>query len=62
MDGDGVEYIFTRTMEDTPLPTLPANSKEDIEWPVSGWTDNPKGIDTLLKYEWVSTRKKYEDG
>lgn len=50
MDGDGVEYIFTRTMENTP-PTLPANSKEDIEWPVSGWTDNPKGIGYLLKYE-----------
>ena len=50
MDGDGVEYIFTRTSKNEP-PALPANSEEDIEWPVSGWTDNPKGIDTLLKYE-----------
>lgn len=74
-DGDGVEYMFTRTENDTapdnPTPKksesedeydLNANNYQKSEWkPDDTWTDDPKGVDEINRYEWVSMRKYYAD-
>lgn len=67
MDGDGFEYIFARsTTEDAPTLTdsdwtdsdgtqhLRAND----EFLPDGWTDDPVGVDSTNKYEFVAVRKK----
>ena len=55
IDGDGVEYIFTRTTVES-QPSTPVGSNEDDYVP-SGWTDNPVGVNNQYRYEWVSKRK-----
>lgn len=55
VDGDGVEYIFTRTTEEI-QPETPVGSNEDDYVPY-GWTDNPIGVNMEYPYEWVSKRK-----
>lgn len=54
IDGDGVEYIFTRTTEQI-TPATPGSSNEDDYVPV-GWTDNPMGVNLEYPFEWVSKR------
>lgn len=66
-DGDGVEYIFFRNNgASVPNPTPEDTSSdqyqekgdyEDIEYVPAGWSDNPQGVNSDLKYEWVSQRK-----
>lgn len=71
-DGDGVEYVFRRTTNDT-RPSRPSSSdgttNSDGEFIPTNWTDNPLGVgwadtnndgedDTLYLCEWVSVRKK----
>lgn len=68
-DGDGVEYIFTRSQNDTlvydenlqDLSRLDITSAEyqnkEREFVPTGWTDDPQGVNSLLRYEWVSSRK-----
>lgn len=71
MDGDGVEYIYYRnngTPVDNPTP-LDINTDEyqergaykDVEYVPDGWSDNPQGVNSGLKYEWVCQRK-YRNG
>lgn len=70
-DGDGVEYIFTRnngepvdnpTPEDTNTDQYQERGDyENIEYIPAGWTDNPQGVSSEFKYEWVSQRK-YRNG
>lgn len=60
-DGAGVEYIYARTNEkiisDLPAITNDPNSPEHIP---DGWSDEPLGVTEVIKYEWVSMRKKPE--
>lgn len=70
-DGDGVEYIFTRnngesvdnpTPEDTNTDQYQERGDyENIEYIPAGWTDNPQGVSSEFKYEWVSQRKYRND-
>lgn len=69
-DGDGVEYIFFRNNgASVPNPTPEDTSSdqyqekgdyEGIEYVPAGWSDNLQGVNSDLKYEWVSQRK-YRD-
>ena len=55
VDGDGVEYIFTRTRQEV-KPTRPISGNEDDFVP-EGWTDNPLGVNSEYRYEWACMRK-----
>lgn len=56
MDGDGYEYIYTRTKTSV-SPDKPATSQVDDYVP-TGWTDDPTGVTQEYVYEWVCMRKK----
>lgn len=58
IDGEGVEYIFTRTKTDDPsdIPDVPRVAEYDT--PPAPWTDDPMGVDDIYQYEWVSKRIK----
>jgi hypothetical protein len=55
-DGKDYEYIYVRSMTET-TPATPATSQTDDYVP-SGWTDDPSGVTSTYKYEYVSTRQK----
>lgn len=61
-DGDGVEYIYQKTVTSIP-PVRPTGISQDAEYiPPSAegeqpWTDNPQGTSESFPYEWVSIRK-----
>ena len=70
-DGDGVQYIYIKTTtNDIPANPTPedyetnADYQSDSEWiPTYNenlefqWTDDPQGVDDIVKYEWVASRK-----
>ena len=60
-DGDGVEYIFIRTTTYTKPTTPVAPGIENEELPTDPdwgtWTDDPTGVDSTYRWEWVSQRK-----
>lgn len=60
VDGEGVEYIFTRTATEDPgtVPDVPDVAEYDN--PPAPWTDDPMGVDATYRYEWVSKRNKVE--
>lgn len=60
VDGEGVEYIFTRTETEDPstVPDVPDVAEYDN--PPAPWTDDPTGVDATHRYEWVSKRNKVE--
>lgn len=60
VDGEGVEYIFTRTETEDPgtVPEVPTAAEYDN--PPAPWTDDPTGVDATYRYEWVSKRNKVE--
>lgn len=60
VDGEGVEYIFTRTKteDSSTVPEVPAAAEYDN--PPAPWTDDPAGVDATYRYEWVSKRNKVE--
>lgn len=59
-DGDGVEYIYK--LNNTGVaPDRPTEVSQEPEFVPNGWTDNPSGISTSNKYEWVCIRK-FRDG
>lgn len=60
VDGEGVEYIFTRTETEDPgtVPDVPDVAEYDN--PPAPWTDDPMGVDATYRYEWVSKRNKVE--
>lgn len=59
-DGDGVEYIYK--LNNTGVaPDRPTEVSQEPEFVPDGWTDNPSGISTSNKYEWVCIRK-FRDG
>lgn len=65
-DGKGVEFIYRKTVnEQTPAqPTSssqknslsPATTYQDDDWYPTGWTDNPQGVDSTNRFEWVCLR------
>lgn len=60
-DGDGVEYIFIRTNKNTAPDTPVASGSAPEELPIDktwgSWTDDPIGVDSDYRWEWVSQRK-----
>lgn len=60
-DGDGVEYIYIRTNSFTTPSTPVAPGIESEELPIDPvwgkWTDNPIGVNSTYRWEWVSVRK-----
>lgn len=72
-DGDGIQYIYLRNNGESVNNPTPSNTTTDryqekgdyegVEYVPTelGWTDNPQGVTSELRYEWVSQRK-YRDG
>ena len=56
IDGTSVEYIYTRNNTGS-TPSTPNTSQTDDYVP-SGWYDDPQGVSSSLKYEYVSERRK----
>lgn len=59
-DGDGVEYIYKRTVTNI-SPDRPTDVEQDDDFVPEGWTDNPSGVNADNMYEWVCSRKS-KDG
>ena len=59
-DGDGVEYIYKRTITNV-SPDRPTEVSQEDEFVPDGWTDDPTGVNEDNMYEWVCVRK-YRDG
>ena len=55
-DGESVENIFMST-EDSAKPYRPESINEDQYVP-NNWTADPIGINSISRYEWISTRRK----
>ena len=57
-DGEGIEFIFRRTTDDTApaTPTTTSTQDETDGHVPADWTDNPTGIDPDNPYEWASVR------
>lgn len=59
-DGDGVEYIYKRTITNV-SPDRPTEVSQEDEFVPDGWTDDPTGVNEDNMYEWVCVRK-YKEG
>ena len=55
-DGSDVEFIYKRQASATP-PSTPTSVNTDDYVP-EGWTDNPSGVTSSEKYEFVAVREK----
>lgn len=64
MDGDGYEYIFTRTADVDRVPQTPSSIQQNDYIPTISnggskdynWSDNPKGVNEGYKAEWTCKR------
>ena len=64
MDGDGYEYIFTRTTDVDKVPLTPASAQQNDYIPTISnggskdynWSDDPKGVNEDYKAEWTCKR------
>ena len=64
MDGDGYEYIFTRTADVDRVPQTPSSIQQNDYIPTISnggskdynWSDNPKGVNEDYKAEWTCKR------
>ena len=72
VDGAYYEYVYTRTTDSDATKILNVNSGEassaskgriasDDDFVPQGWYDNPKGVDSLYKFEWMALRHKTFD-
>lgn len=62
-DGSSIEFIFKLTETDLVKPTLNINDSPSTNGYVPAeWTDHPSGITVEMQCEWVSSRKKDNDG
>lgn len=59
-DGDGLEFIFKKTVTGV-APDRPTIVTQVDGYVPEGWTDNPIGVDASSMYEWVSQRKYKND-
>ena len=57
MDGAGFEYIFKRYTTEQSGINAPTSEDTDDYVP-DGWTNNPRGVTSTYKFEYVSTRRK----
>jgi len=58
-DGDGVQFVFQRTADET-TPATPVSTTEqraDDDYVPVGWTQTSLGITEALPFEWVSERR-----
>lgn len=67
-DGTDIEFIYTRTTDESendparPLSSdaknssSPATTFQDKDWYPVGWTDNPQGVTSTIRLEWMSFR------
>lgn len=64
MDGDGYEYIFTRTADVDRVPKTPSSIQQNDYIPTISnggskdynWSDDPKGVNEDYKAEWTCKR------
>ena len=64
MDGDGYEYIFTRTADVDRVPQTPSSVQQNDYIPTISnggskdynWSDDPKGVNEDYKAEWTCKR------
>lgn len=64
MDGDGYEYIFTRTADIDKVPATPSSIQQNDYIPTISnggstdynWSDDPKGVNETYKAEWTCRR------
>lgn len=64
MDGDGYEYIFTRTADVDRVPQTPSSIQQNDYIPTTSnggskdynWSDDPKGVNEDYKAEWTCKR------
>lgn len=64
MDGDGYEYIFTRTADVDRIPLTPSSIQQNDYVPTISnggstdynWSDDPKGVSETYKAEWTCKR------
>lgn len=64
MDGDGYEYIFTRTADVDKVPATPSSIQQNDYIPTISnggstdynWSDDPKGVNETYKAEWTCRR------
>lgn len=64
MDGDGYEYIFTRTADVDKVPATPSSIQQNDYIPTISnggstdynWSDDPKGTNETYKAEWTCKR------
>ena len=64
MDGDGYEYIFTRTADVDKVPAIPSSIQQNDYIPTISnggstdynWSDDPKGVNETYKAEWTCKR------
>ena len=64
MDGDGYEYIFTRTADVDRVPQTPSSIQQNDYVPTISnggskdynWSDDPKGVNEDYKAEWTCKR------
>ena len=64
MDGDGYEYIFTRTADVDKVPATPSSIQQNDYIPTISnggstdynWSDDPKGVNETYKAEWTCKR------
>lgn len=64
MDGDGYEYIFTRTADVDKVPATPSSIQQNDYIPTTSnggstdynWSDDPKGVNETYKAEWTCKR------
>ena len=57
-DGTDIEFVYTRTNTTAQVPTPATNQTPDWHGESGGytWTDNPQGVASNMKYEWMSMR------
>lgn len=59
LDGDGVQYVYRRNSDEANAPELgEINSDTGVPF---GWTNEPKGVNENLPFEWVSVRRKTDE-
>lgn len=64
MDGDGYEYIYTRTSDVDKVPATPSSIQQNDYIPTISnggstdydWSDDPKGVSETYKAEWTCKR------
>ena len=72
VDGAYYEYVYTRTTDNNTdvIPNVNSNvasstsvgkTSSDNDFVPQGWYDNPKGVDSLYKFEWMALRRKTFD-